>query len=171
MAPRSPLTGTEAEREIAEGGPSARLESEEFGLPSAHPTVSGMTNQPDSDEIFSYPSATKFGEGENAVGSKEVLWGSVSALMRKHYGKENLTQLAKDCKIGPATASRVKEQKTSVGVEVIDRIAARFGLHAWQLLVPGFDPAHIPTLQPLSEREAALYERFKAVLKEAVDDR
>lgn len=100
--------------------------------------------------------------------SKKVLWASVSALMRKHYGGENLTRLAKDCKVGPGTASRLKEQQTSVGLEVVDKIAAKFGLQAWQILVPGFDPEHVPTLQPLSEREAELYRRWKEVAKEII---
>lgn len=100
--------------------------------------------------------------------SKKVLWAAVSALMRKHYGGENLTRLAKECKFGPGTSTRLKEQKTSVGVDVIDKIASKFGLQTWQLLVPGFDPEHIPTLQPLSEKEAELYKRWKEVAKEII---
>jgi hypothetical protein len=101
--------------------------------------------------------------------SKEVLWKSVSALMKKHYGKENLTKLAKDCDFGPGTSSRLKEQKTSVGLDVLDKIADTFNVQAWQLMVPGFDPDNPPTLQPLSERERLLYEQFKRVAKEIID--
>jgi hypothetical protein len=102
------------------------------------------------------------------VDSKAVLWKSVSALMKKHYGKENLTQLAKDCKFGPGTSSRLKEQKTSVGLDVVDKIAEHFHVQSWQLLVQGFDPESHPTLQPLSERERQLYERWKEVAKEII---
>lgn len=98
--------------------------------------------------------------------SKNVLWASVSALMRKHYGGENLTRLAKDCKIGPGTASRMKEGKTSVGVDILDKIAKHFHLEPWELLVPAFDPANRPTLQPLSEQERKLYAKLKEVAKE-----
>lgn len=130
-----------------------------------------MKYQPLSEDIYTYAEPIGFGEGASEVDSREVLWASVSALMKKHYGRENLTQLAKDCKIGPATASRMKAKETSVGVEVIDRVAKFFKIAPWTLLVPGFDPDHTPTLQPLSAREAALYERFKEVAKELAGER
>jgi hypothetical protein len=98
--------------------------------------------------------------------SRKVLWQSVSALMKKHYGGENLTRLAGDCKFGPGTASRLKEAKTSVGVEIIDKIAKHFHVSSWELLVPGFDPANRPTLQPISEQERKLYARLAEVAKE-----
>jgi hypothetical protein len=98
-----------------------------------------------------------------------VLWESVSALMQKHYGGINLTRLAKDCKFGPGTASRLKEAQTSVGVEIIDKIAVFFHVQPWELLVPGFTPDNRPTLQPLSEQERRLYARLKEVAKEIKD--
>lgn len=98
--------------------------------------------------------------------SKRVLWRSVSALMKKHYGGENLTRLAKDCKIGPATASRMKEGQTSVGVDIVDKVAKHFQVQPWELLVPTFDPKNRPALQPLSEQERRLYERLREVAKE-----
>lgn len=98
--------------------------------------------------------------------SKRVLWKSVSALMHKHYGEENLTRLARECKIGPGTASRMKEGETSVGLEIIDKIAKRFGVQSWELLVPNFDPSNRPALQPVSEQERRLYERLREVAKE-----
>jgi len=100
--------------------------------------------------------------------SRKTLWKSVGALMKKHYGGENLTRLAKECKFGPGTASRIKEAKTSVGLDIIDKIAKKFGVDAWELLVPGFDPDARPALQPLSEAERQLYVRFKDLAKEAV---
>jgi hypothetical protein len=103
------------------------------------------------------------------VDSKRVLWKSVSALMLKHYGGENLSRLARDCKIGPGTVSRMKEAETSVGLEIIDKIAKHFQLQSWELLVPTFDPANRPTLQPVSEQERRLYERLREVAKELKD--
>jgi transcriptional regulator with XRE-family HTH domain len=102
------------------------------------------------------------------VDSRKVLWKSVSALMLKHYGEENLTRLARDCKIGPGTASRIKAAETSVGLEVIDKIAKKFHVDAWELLVPGFDPGNRPALQPLSEHERQLYARWKELARETI---
>jgi hypothetical protein len=98
--------------------------------------------------------------------SKKVLWQSVLALMKKHYGRENLTRLAKDCKFGPATSTRLKEAKTSVGVEVIDKIAKHFDVQPWELLVPGFDPSNRPTLAPLTEAERQWQEKIRQLIKE-----
>ena len=104
--------------------------------------------------------------------SKALLWNNVASLMRKRYGRENLNQLARDAKIGPATASRIKEMKTSVGLDVIDRIAGVFGLVAWQLLVPELDPTNIPVVMITAE-ERRFYDkirRVEAVLKEPAYD-
>jgi hypothetical protein len=101
-----------------------------------------------------------------SVDSKTVLWKSVSALMLKHYGRENLTRLAADCKIGPGSATRIKEGKTSVGLDIVDKIAKHFHLQPWELLVPSFDPANRPTLQAVTEAERKLWERLREVAKE-----
>lgn len=98
--------------------------------------------------------------------SKHVLWESVRALMQKHYGGENLTRLSKDCTFGPGTAARIKARETSVGLDIVDRIARKFQVSAWELLVPEFDPENRPTLQPVSEQERRLYERLREVAKE-----
>lgn len=122
--------------------------------------------QPNSAGSFPYPRATDFGEGLRQVDSKHVLWRSVSALMQRHYGEENLSRLARECKIGPGSASRIKEAKTSVGLEIVDKISKHFQVQPWELLVPTFDPGNRPTLQPVSEQERRLYERLREVAKE-----
>lgn len=98
--------------------------------------------------------------------SKRLLWNAVLALMQKHYGGENLSRLARDCKIGPGTATRLKQGETSVGLEIIDKIAKHFHVQSWELLVPDFDPSNRPTLQPVSEQERKLYERLREVARE-----
>jgi transcriptional regulator with XRE-family HTH domain len=97
-----------------------------------------------------------------AIDFKRVLWENVSALMQKHFGRENLTRLARETKCGPGTATRIKERETSVGIDVLEKIASAFNLQPWQLLVPGFDPSHPPTLKPVTAEERALYERLLA---------
>jgi transcriptional regulator with XRE-family HTH domain len=103
--------------------------------------------------------------------SKQVLWRSVSALMQKHYGEENLSRLARECKFGPGTATRLKEATTSVGLDIIDKIARAFHVEPWELLVPTFDPGDRPTLQPLSEQERKLYARLAEAVKEIREER
>lgn len=98
--------------------------------------------------------------------SNAALWNSVRAIMVLHYGEENINRFAKDTKLGLATVGRIKEQQTSVGLAVMDKIASKFNYSSWQLLVPGFDPKNPPTLQPVSERERALYERIMTAAKD-----
>ena len=57
---------------------------------------------------------------------KAILWANVSALMVAKYGKENLTRLANDSGAGPGTMTRIKEMKTSVGMDVLEKIAKVF---------------------------------------------
>lgn len=92
--------------------------------------------------------------------SRKALWESVAALMTHHWGAVNLSRLAREAGIGPGSATRLKEQQTSVGIELIDKIADLFGAQSWQLLVPGYDPKNPPTLLPMSEAERAFYERL-----------
>lgn len=71
--------------------------------------------------------------------SRPVLWRNVSALMRKKYGRENLNQLAREAQFSPATSTRIKEQSTSVGIDVLDKLAMVFGVLPNQLLDEQFD--------------------------------
>ena len=74
------------------------------------------------------------------IDSKAVLWRNVLALMVKKYGKENLTRFATEAGIGPGTATRMKDQATSVGVDVLEKSADVFGVEPWQLLLPEGQP-------------------------------
>lgn len=100
--------------------------------------------------------------------ARSILWANVSALMRHKYGKENLTRLAADCKLGPGTASRIKEQKTSVGIDVVETIARKFGIDAWQLLVPGMEADNPPVIANASAEHQRLIARLRQT-KEAID--
>jgi len=85
--------------------------------------------------------------------SKSNLWSAVQLLMHQHYGKENLNRLARETNIALGTASRMKAQDTSVGLDVIDRIAEKFKVEPWQLLLPDFNPhrpAQVSNLSPMA---------------------
>lgn len=101
------------------------------------------------------------------IESKTLLWTSVQGLMRARYGGENLNRLARDAKIGPASASRLKAQETSVGLDVVDKIASAFGVESWQLLVPGFDPVALPDLNGASPMAKDIAAMLDAITDEA----
>lgn len=87
-----------------------------------------------------------------------VLWANLKALMTEQYGKENLTRLAREAKIGPGSATRIKNQQTAIGFDVLEKVARVFNLFPWQLLVPGLQPKDPPVLRVASEAEKTMYE-------------
>jgi hypothetical protein len=66
---------------------------------------------------------------------KRYLWENVAALMKKHWNEENVTRLAREAKIG-GSASRIKEQETSVGLGVVFKVAKLFKVEPFALLAP-----------------------------------
>lgn len=71
--------------------------------------------------------------------SRMILWRNISLLMEKKYGCVHISQLSKEAKVGLATIGRIKAQETSIGSDVIDRIASALGAEPWQLLYPDFE--------------------------------
>lgn len=106
---------------------------------------------------------------EKRPATKDLLWQNVLELMKHHYGKENLNRLARDTGVGPGSASRIKARNTSVGLEVLDKIAAHFKLEPWHLLLPKLDPSNPPVFM-LTEVEERLYKRLKRVQEVLVKD-
>ena len=74
--------------------------------------------------------------GRGTKSLKEVLRDNVWALMDKKYGGEQIQQLARDAKVGAASIDRIKKAETSVGLEIVEKIARSFGVDAYQLLCP-----------------------------------
>jgi transcriptional regulator with XRE-family HTH domain len=99
------------------------------------------------------------------IDSNATLWQNVQALMVKKYGKTNIKGFAKYCEVGVGTIQRIEGQETSVGIGILDKIALKFDLAAWQLLVPGFDADNPPALQLVSRKERELYEKIMTAAK------
>lgn len=102
--------------------------------------------------------------------SKAVLWRNVLLAMEHRYGKENITRLAREAKVGNGTIQRIKEANTSVGLEVLDKIAHVFNLEPWHLLVPSFDPNNPPVVY-LSHAERDFYERMREAAKKLINSK
>lgn len=100
----------------------------------------GIACQPHSEGFSPY----RFRMTE--IDSRKVLWANLARLMDARYGKENITRLATEARIGPASVTRLKGQATSFGVEILDKLAAVFEVQPWQLLVPNLDPENLPNL-------------------------
>ena len=73
-------------------------------------------------------------------------------MMELRYQGENLWRFAIDTKVGPGTVTRIKTQQTSVGIDVLEKIADEFKIQPWQLLAPGLKPSTVdPALLRLAE--------------------
>lgn len=100
--------------------------------------------------------------------TKQILWVNVSTLMTHHWGKENLSELSRRAKIGLATCDSIKKRETSVGTDVLEKIAEVFNLQAWHLLTPGLDPGNPPVIW-LTKTERDLYENMRNAARKLVE--
>lgn len=100
--------------------------------------------------------------------TKQILWANVSNLMTHHWGKENLSELSRRAKIGLATCDRIKKRETSVGTDVLEKIAEVFNLQAWHLLTPSLDPSNPPVIW-LTQTERDLYENMRNAARKLVE--
>ena len=69
-------------------------------------------------------------------------------------------------KVGKSTIQRMVKEPTPLGLQAVDALARVYGLDAWQLLVPGMDPANPPVVRVISTHEAEVYRRAGAALRE-----
>lgn len=74
-------------------------------------------------------------------GLPAVLWDNVRALMVSTWGAENLNRLARESKLGFASVTRIKEARTSVRINTLEKLAGTFGVEPWQLIAPGLSDA------------------------------
>jgi len=69
--------------------------------------------------------------------------------MKQHYGRENLTQCAKDAGVGPGTMTRIKEQETSIGMDTIEKLAALFKVQPYELLIPNLNSQEVMVVKSM----------------------
>ena len=80
-----------------------------------------------------------------AIDPKDYLWKNICSLMGNDAPTVDVVQERLD--VGRGTVQRIKKGETSVGTDILVQIAGKFGLEAWQLLVPGLklpDEAPVP---------------------------
>ena len=65
------------------------------------------------------------------------------------------------CGVSNSTISRWLKREVAAKLDDLERAAAAYGLHAWQMLYPQLDPAN-PPMVPYSPAELELYEVLKA---------
>lgn len=111
-----------------------------FELIGPDPTEFGVLCLPNPGSRYIYP------HGMPKSAPKTILWENVLALMLEHFGKENLSRLAREAGIGQGSTTRIKDQETAVGLDVLENIAALFKVEPWQLLTAHLG-AHLHTVE------------------------
>lgn len=121
----------------------------------SNPTAYGVLMQPHTVDKKHYLSPMNIYDG------KSVLWANVKARMQALYGKENLTRLVAESGIGPGTATRIKEQRTSVGLDVLEKIAKPLKVQPWELLNPALTSAAPEVVDARFEALRRIYNAVK----------
>lgn len=102
-----------------------------------------------------------------------MLWSNVQSRMNALYGKDNLTRLASESGIGPGTATRIKDQATSVGIDVLEKISTTLKVAPWQLLHPTLgvqsDDGSISVMQHAISPEAAMLATMLDTIKDPIE--
>ena len=103
---------------------------------------------------------------------KSTLWASLEKLMLTHWGKKNVTRLAREADMGLATVSRLQanDPATSLGLDKVEKLGAVFGVPPWLLLDPAFDPS-ADGAKPLSAKAIALARAFDQITDQLQQDR
>lgn len=104
------------------------------------------------------------------LGSKSYVWASLEKLMLAHWGRPNISRLARESGVGMATVSRLQHDDgvTSTGLDKIEKLAAVFGVKPWQLLDPAFDPSNAtPSFSPKAISLATAFDRITDPMAQA----
>lgn len=93
--------------------------------------------------------------------TRSALWPRVQELMLSRWGKENQNRLAREAKVGVATIARMKSGDTSIGLDVIEKVAEALEVEAWQLICPpGALSAQAAELSPMALDLACALEKI-----------
>ncbi|KPF66094.1 hypothetical protein IP84_16910 [beta proteobacterium AAP99] len=92
---------------------------------------------------------------------KEIVRDNLNNLAAAHPSLSQHKQIAAKSGIHETTIARIRKAQHACDIETLEAVAKAFGLHAWQLMVDGWDATNPPVLQPLTEAERRLYEKIR----------
>jgi transcriptional regulator with XRE-family HTH domain len=94
--------------------------------------------------------------------ARKTLRTNLQALMDYKHGPRTQSALHRKSKVAQATIGRIlRDSGENARIETDEALAKAYGLDAWQLMVPGMDPANPPVLRSASKEEAELYDRLR----------
>lgn len=87
---------------------------------------------------------------------RQTLATNLRNLMDAHPDLDTIQKLVKRGAGSNGTIGRMLQGDTAARIDAVADVARVFGLEAWQLLVPGLDPAHPPALEMDAARASTL---------------
>ena len=98
--------------------------------------------------------------------TRVILSENLTAIMRcKRISSDAALAKLTQRKVDQKTIWRIRNMEQSPTADKLEIIATALGYHAWQLLIPNFDPENPPTAT-VTKTEADLYQRLQAAAKE-----
>lgn len=97
-----------------------------------------------------------------------LLAKNLAALRDSHADLTSQTLIGKKASIDQRTVGRIMNMEHEPTLGQVDKLAAAFGLAAWQLLVDKFNPTNEATLALPGRREQAFYDKLTST-REAID--
>ena len=98
------------------------------------------------------------------MGAAENFSTNLQKLVTAHGGSVNGAATA--WKVPTKTLESVLKGQRIPTLDTAERLASAAGYPLWQLISSDFDPSNPPVLRSITAKEAALYERLKALAKE-----
>lgn len=89
----------------------------------------------------------------------KVLADNLQRLMEYHRFVSD-EAVGKAAGVNQKTVWRIRNHAQSPTVEMLEKVASAFALHAWQMLIPNLDPRNPPT-SVMSEEERRFYRRME----------
>jgi hypothetical protein len=101
------------------------------------------------------------------MGAADNFAANLQKLVALHGGSVN--GAATSWKVPTKTLESVLKAQRIPTLDTAERLASAAGYSLWQLLAADFDPSNPPVLRAVTAKEAALYERLKALARELPD--
>lgn len=95
-----------------------------------------------------------------------VLAQNLRALLFSKVGPTSQMELHRKSGVTQSTVGRLLRGEVAATIDTLTQIGKAYHLQPWQLLVPNLDPKNPPVLQPVTEKEKALYDRLQATVRE-----
>lgn len=91
----------------------------------------------------------------------DLFRGNLRRLMEADRQLNSQPRLAAASRVAQTSIGRILRGEQSPTLDVVHKLAAAFGLEAWQMLVPDLEPDNPPITKQIDQRQHELLARFR----------